>query len=133
MLISGIIYGRLVLDVYLTPLPQTNYSCIEGHSRRNFICLYWSGFLGLHYPWVKVGLKGLAISDLKGSVVTIEVPEILLPSSTILKFYCLSNLDYKAYHRLLFSILGAHQISLKQYLQGAKKKMVPLPDNFTPF
>ena len=58
--------------------------------------LYWTGFLGLRYTWVKASLKGLAISDIQGSPVTIGTTVILLEYScpqAILKFYRLGGLD----------------------------------------
>ena len=65
LLIAGIIHGRIVLDVSLTPLPLYSTPCNAGHGHRNSSCLFWTGFLGLHYTWVKAGLQGLAISDSK--------------------------------------------------------------------
>ena len=65
LLIAGIIHGRPVLDVSLTPLPPESTPCNAGHGRRNSVCLFWTGFLGLHYTWVEAGLQGLAISDSK--------------------------------------------------------------------
>ena len=65
LLIARIIHGRLVLDVSLTPFPPESTPCNAGHVRRNSICLFWTGFLGLNYTWVKAGLQGFAISDFK--------------------------------------------------------------------
>ena len=39
--------------------------CNAGQGRRNLVCLYWTGFLGLHYTWVEASLQDLAISDFK--------------------------------------------------------------------
>ena len=65
VLIDTIIHGRLVIDVSLTPLPPMLTSCNVGQGCRNLVCLSWTGFLGLHYTWVKAGLKGLAILNIK--------------------------------------------------------------------
>ena len=75
-------------------------SCNAGHGRRSLVCLYWTGFLGLHYAWVKACLQGLAISDSK---VTMRAPAILIEDSrpqAILKFHHPSSLDYRAHHGL---------------------------------
>ena len=47
VLIAEIVHGRPVLDVYLEPLPITIHSYNARHGRMNFICLYWTVFLGL--------------------------------------------------------------------------------------
>ena len=65
IVIARIIHGRPVLDVSLTPLPPESTPCNAGHGRKNSDCLFWTGFLGLHYTWVKAGLQDLAISDSK--------------------------------------------------------------------
>ena len=65
LLIAGIIHGRPVLDVSLTPLPPESTPGNVGHGRRNLFCLFWTGFLGLHYTRVKACLQGFAILDSK--------------------------------------------------------------------
>ena len=95
-------HGKPVLDVSLTPLPP---ECNAGHGRGNSVCLYWTGFLGLHYTWVKVGLQGLAISDskverqLQGHQQSSWRTPILNSSS----IHHPSSLDYRAHHGLLVS------------------------------
>ena len=59
------IHGKPVLDVSLTPLPPESTLWNAGYGRRNLVCLFWTGFLGLHYTWVDASLQGLAISDSK--------------------------------------------------------------------
>ena len=56
LLIAGIIHGRPVLDVSLTPLPPESTPSNAGHGRRNSVFLFWTGFLGLHYTCIKAGL-----------------------------------------------------------------------------
>ena len=65
LLIAWIIHGRPVLNVSLTPLPPESTSCNAEHGCMNLVCLFRTGFMELHYTWVKAGLQGLAISDPK--------------------------------------------------------------------
>ena len=48
VLIAGIIHGRPVLEVSLTPLPPESTPCIAGHGHWNLVCLFWTGFQGHH-------------------------------------------------------------------------------------
>ena len=84
-----------------------------GHGRRNSVCLYRTGFLGLHYTWVKAGLQGRPPRPchirLQGSAATIGAPAILLEDSrpqAILKFHLPSSLDYRARHGLPVAYRG---------------------------
>ena len=88
-------HDKPVLDFSLTPLPPTIYSFNVGHGLRYLVCLYWTGFLGLHYTWVKAGLRGLPISELRASAVKLRAQLILLEdfhSQAILKFHHISSL-----------------------------------------
>ena len=58
-------HRRQVLVVSLTPLPPESNSTQCRHGRRYLVCLYRTGFLGLHHNWVKAGLQCLAILDSK--------------------------------------------------------------------
>ena len=55
-------YGRTIVDTIATR--------VKLHAMRDTavgirFAYFWTGFLGLHYTWVKAGLQDLAISDSK--------------------------------------------------------------------
>ena len=80
----------------------------SGHGHRYLVYLYRRGFLGLQYTQVKTGLKGLAISDLQGSVVIIRALVIHLEApypQAIFKFHRLSGLENRLLPRTPYSLL----------------------------
>ena len=112
MLIAGINHGRLVLDVFLTPLPPDTTPCNAGHSRRNLVCLFLERFPGatLHLGQGRPP-RPYHVRP-QGSAATFGAPAILLKNSRpqpILKFHSFSSLDYRAHHGLpvkIFQLLS---------------------------
>ena len=53
-----------------SPNPYTIATRVKLHAMRDTVvgirfAYFWTGFLGLHYTWVKASLQGLTISDSK--------------------------------------------------------------------
>ena len=84
----------MVTQQHTYSIVQAVQSSKAGHGHRNLGCLYWKGFLGIHYTWVKNSLKDHDILDLQGRAITKGSQAVLKEDShpwAILKFYHLCS------------------------------------------
>ena len=95
LLIAGIIHGRPVLDVSLTPLPPESTPCNAGHDCRNSVCLFLDRLPGAPLLLGQGQQPRPCHIRLQGSPATIEALAILLEDfhpQAILRFHHPSSL-----------------------------------------
>ena len=104
MLLARIIYSRPLLDVSITPLLPTIQSYNLGQDRWNLVCLpILDQFPGPALPLGQGQSKRPCHIRLYRVVWSHSLLDDSCPSA-ILKFYCLSSLNYRAYHGLLVQV-----------------------------